>query len=318
MLEAFDSFGGQALIRQGENWFRASAEDGWSPRDLPDRMEALRSTLVAPYEARQEPYDTWDDLVGALNDEWQGALEVRDVPLAEVIWLFPDDPQKAEWLERQEARFRDRETMASADSPSRRDIPSVRAFPTQEVLDEAARDAEEVSNFVALLMERYGHEVAFYCTSYLDNHEASLLAVRQTFSTAEQALAQDREPLGFARIDLRVWLFRICCRLCRQLSSVVAHAFPVAASSHRGRHSLALEDAAENASSDSTGRPTVACLMEVSAQARELLLLHACSFKLPEILRITGRPKTDVLRHFMRGLSEQSLCIQREEPGHDR
>lgn len=103
-LLAFDSVGGQALFKRGTQWFRASADEGWRPTELRDRRAAVRCSLLAPYEGRQASYRDVEALVSALEREWDERFQPEDVPLDEIIHLFPADLQRVWQIQRDDRR----------------------------------------------------------------------------------------------------------------------------------------------------------------------------------------------------------------------
>lgn len=124
-LLAFDSDGGQAIFRQGDRWFRAAADDGWAPTELQDRRFAVRCTLLAPYEAREETHATIDELVAAIATAWDESSDVEDVPLSEVVHLFPEPVRRA-WETQQEGRRREQERLNAQSERLRREVEAER------------------------------------------------------------------------------------------------------------------------------------------------------------------------------------------------
>jgi len=98
-----DEFGGQALYEQRGRWFRISFDDDWLPVELNGRNEALRCTFVAPYQHRNEEFPNANTLINSVQTEWGRSLDVEDVPLSEVVHLFPRELRRA-WETAQQVR----------------------------------------------------------------------------------------------------------------------------------------------------------------------------------------------------------------------
>lgn len=131
-LLAVDSNGGQAIFRQGKKWFRVAADDGWKPSELQDRRSALRCTLLALYEARDETHASVDALVVAVEAAWDESLDVEDVPLAEVVHLFPESVRRG-WQTQQDEHRREQERLSEQSKRLRKEIEAELRPPQQSV-----------------------------------------------------------------------------------------------------------------------------------------------------------------------------------------
>lgn len=105
-LRAMDEIGGQAIYEHGGRWFRIAFDDDWLPVELKNRADAIRCTLVAPYENRNESFPDANTLIESVAAKWNRLFDVEDVPLSEVVHLFPTELRRA-WRtaqQRQHAR----------------------------------------------------------------------------------------------------------------------------------------------------------------------------------------------------------------------
>ena len=101
-----DEIGGQAIYEHGGRWFRIAFDDDWVPVELKNRADAIRCTLVAPYENRNESFPDANTLIESVAAKWNSLFDIEDVPLSEVVHLFPIELRRA-WRtaqQRQHAR----------------------------------------------------------------------------------------------------------------------------------------------------------------------------------------------------------------------
>lgn len=93
-LKALDEAGGQALFRQGKEWFHVAVEGGWIPRSIEQGI-ALRAILRGNFFAAAETYESVDALVDAVRERWASVVSVPEVELEEVLHLFSPEVRAA-------------------------------------------------------------------------------------------------------------------------------------------------------------------------------------------------------------------------------
>jgi hypothetical protein len=117
-LRAIDEIGAQAIYEHDGRWFRIAFDGEWSPTKLQSRAAAIRCMLVAPYECSNKSFTDERSLIESVVTKCSNTMDMEDVPLSEVIHLFPAKLQKAwrtgqqrtqarkKWNDRQVSRWR--------------------------------------------------------------------------------------------------------------------------------------------------------------------------------------------------------------------
>lgn len=94
-LHLIDDSTGQAIFETNGKWIHLSFDTGCVPRELPDKIAALRCTLNGLYVAKEKTFSKQESLVFYVRNRWQELLDVPDVPISEVIHFFPEQLQRA-------------------------------------------------------------------------------------------------------------------------------------------------------------------------------------------------------------------------------
>lgn len=129
---AIDETGGQAIVEDGDRWYRLSMDNGWRPIPLRDELDAYRCALFALYRAPQFDFqaETLQSLAASVREYCLEYLPVPCVPLARIIHLCPANVKESWGLTAAEER-RDFEVV----SPRRVPAALVTAEPREEFWD---------------------------------------------------------------------------------------------------------------------------------------------------------------------------------------